>query len=161
MVFWQFLLVQIVLTAAFSKITDSVYVKIPEGFLPKSFFFIMSLKWTRSKRGEGTKKDRGNNTFWKTDKEYSLTFDWEYLLIGQPVLSCNNHKELLYSPAGSKTKKPINMGLWAQNFLLRWCKGKTLRLLNAVLLFCSQLIPKKCLFYFWLCDLTGVPLLIF
>lgn len=47
-----FLLVQIVLAAAFSKITDSVYVNIPVGFLPKTSFFIISLKWTEAKEGK-------------------------------------------------------------------------------------------------------------
>lgn len=47
-----FSLVQIVFTAAFSKITDSVYVKITVGFLPKSSFFVISLKWTEAKEGK-------------------------------------------------------------------------------------------------------------
>lgn len=34
-----------------------------------------------------------------------------------PVLSRNNHKELLSSPVGSKTKKPIRTGLCVHIFL--------------------------------------------
>lgn len=145
--FWSFaglfLYVRIVFTAASSDKWQCICVMLVE-FSPEQ---VHSPTEMDGNKKEERREDRRDRLFWRTELECSLMFDRWYLLVGTAHSVPQQSQKTSLVPLEGKWSKS-KWDFVCICLTLRWCKGETLRLLNAVL--CLELIPTNACFIFGL-----------